>query len=105
MKITLLRFILLGTLLSTFLLSFSTNKYISPKEKEVGIDTVGIQSRPSSISIPMEIDIQEIESMINNRLKGEIYTDNSFENNNTDNLMLRVWKMDNFSITVENNEL
>lgn len=53
----------------------------------------------STINIPVALNLKELENKINREFKGVLYDDNSYENNNNDNLMLRVTKLDNFSIS------
>ncbi|MDP4282470.1 MAG: DUF4403 family protein [Bacteroidota bacterium] len=57
----------------------------------------------SDLNIPVEVRVETIEKMINRQLPGVLYNDNSFENNDHDNLMLRAWKKDNIRIQVEGN--
>jgi hypothetical protein len=61
--------------------------------------------KPSAISIPVEIDVKSVETMLNKELTGLIYEDNSLTNNNNDNLMVKVWKRDNFKIDMEGDQL
>jgi hypothetical protein len=53
----------------------------------------------SSLSIPVEIELAQINKLVNNSLKGLLYEDNSLENNGGDNLMLKVYKQEDISIT------
>jgi len=47
----------------------------------------------SVLNVPVEIPISEIETQINNQIKGLIYDDNSYEDENNDNLKAKVWKI------------
>lgn len=60
---------------------------------------------PSVINVPLEMDIHDIETLLNNELQGLIYEDNSLDNNGGDNLMVKAWKKENFKLSLENNEL
>ncbi|GHB58843.1 DUF4403 family protein [Persicitalea jodogahamensis] len=47
----------------------------------------------SSINIPVEMPLIEMERQINAQLNGLIYEDNSYDDFDTDNLKAKVWKM------------
>ena len=47
----------------------------------------------SSINIPVEMPLIELERQINSQLNGLIYEDNSYDDNDNDNLKAKVWKM------------
>ncbi|SEJ11406.1 protein of unknown function [Dyadobacter sp. SG02] len=47
----------------------------------------------SVLNVPIEIPVAEIEKQINNQIKGLIYDDNSYEDENNDNLKAKVWKI------------
>lgn len=53
----------------------------------------------STISVPVEIELSQINKLVNNSLKGLLYEDNSLENNGGDNLMLKVYKQDDITIS------
>ncbi|MDO9512737.1 MAG: DUF4403 family protein [Bacteroidales bacterium] len=59
----------------------------------------------SVISLPVNLDIGELENLINSRLKGLIYEDNSLTDNGGDNLMVKAWKRDNIRLSMMGNEL
>jgi hypothetical protein len=63
------------------------------------------QLKSSIIGVPVEISIKDLEAKINKELVGLMYEDNSFENNNNDNLKVSAWKRDNFIIELNGNEL
>ncbi len=57
-------------------------------------------NRPlSTINIPISLTIKELETSINKQFNGILYSDDSYENNNNDNLILRVKKIDPFKIS------
>ena len=62
-------------------------------------------SKPSNIIIPLSIDILDLEKKVNKELNGLIYEDNSLEDNNNDNLMVKAWKKDYFNIYVNGNSI
>ncbi|NIJ53180.1 DUF4403 family protein [Dyadobacter arcticus] len=47
----------------------------------------------SVLNIPVEIPVSEIENQINAKIKGLIYEDNSYEDDDNDNLKAKVWKI------------
>lgn len=47
----------------------------------------------SVLNVLVEIPVAEIEKQINNQIKGLIYDDNSYEDENNDNLKAKVWKI------------
>ncbi|TLU99347.1 DUF4403 family protein [Dyadobacter luticola] len=47
----------------------------------------------SVLNVPVEIPVSEIENQINAKIKGLIYEDNSYEDDNNDNLKAKVWKI------------
>ncbi|WP_353718046.1 DUF4403 family protein [Dyadobacter sp. 676] len=47
----------------------------------------------SVLNLPVEIPVEEIEAQINNKITGLIYDDNSYEDENNDNLKAKVWKI------------
>lgn len=53
----------------------------------------------SSISIPVSISVLEINRLINNSVKGTIYEDNSFTDNNNDQIKVKVDKKGNIKLT------
>lgn len=61
--------------------------------------------KPSTILVPVEIDVKSVETLLNKELNGLIYEDKSLTNNNNDNLLLKVWKRDNFKIDMEGDQL
>jgi hypothetical protein len=54
----------------------------------------------SEINVPVSIPIKNINAKLNKELQGLIYEDNSLDNNDGDNLMLKVWKANDFKINV-----
>jgi len=47
----------------------------------------------SVLNVPVEIPVSELENQINTKIKGLIYEDNSYEDDNNDNLKAKVWKI------------
>lgn len=68
-------------------------------------DTVKVQKIPSTISIPFDISMNDIEKQINNAITGLIYEDNSYDNDNKDNFKCKVWKKSNIVIPAATNDV
>lgn len=79
-----------------------TTKITRPEEKYIAPE---INLEPSVINIPFYFNTNDIQKTINSKLTGLLYEDNSFENNDMDNLMVKAWKKEDFSLSLENNTL
>lgn len=47
----------------------------------------------SVLNVPVEIPVSEIENQLNAKIRGLIYEDNSYEDDDNDNLKAKVWKI------------
>lgn len=85
--------------------SCHSNKVINPKQPEETYTQVSTQpvSQLSVINVPVTIPIAEVEKQINKQVKDLIYEDVSLENNEGDNLLLKVWKREPITIRAVNN--
>ena len=54
----------------------------------------------STLNVPVEMPVSELELQLNNSIKGLIYEDNSYEDDQ-DNLKARVWKLDRIRIVAK----
>lgn len=68
-------------------------------------DTVLVQKIPSTISIPFDIAMSDIEKQINSTVNGLIYEDNSYTDDSNDNFKCKVWKKSNILITAATNDV
>ena len=59
----------------------------------------------STINIPVEFDIKNLEKLVNRQFSGLVYADTSFENNDNDDLMIKAWRMGDFRVSMIGNEL
>ncbi|MFN8355790.1 MAG: DUF4403 family protein [Spirosomataceae bacterium] len=76
----------------------------APKESYRYTDKqVKSERYPSMISVPFEITMAEVERQLNANLQGVIYEDNSYDDDNQDNFMCRVTKLNAISATAQNN--
>lgn len=57
----------------------------------------------STINVPFEITMAEVERQLNANLQGLIYEDNSYDDNNQDNFMCKVTKLRNITATAQDN--
>lgn len=74
----------------------STDK-TSPKapmeEYQYSDSQIQSEKHLSVVNIPVEIPVSEIENQVNAKIKGLIYEDNSYEDEEHDNLKAKVWKL------------
>ncbi|RMG20959.1 MAG: DUF4403 family protein [Bacteroidetes bacterium] len=56
-------------------------------------------------NLPIIIEVDQIEQKVNERVRGTIYVDNSYKNNNGDNIKLRIRKLDRIRVAVEANRI
>jgi hypothetical protein len=59
---------------------------------------------PSTISLPVEMKVTALETLLNRQLTGLIYSDTSLDNNGGDNIMVKAWKKDNIKLGFENGQ-
>jgi len=69
----------------------------APAETYTSVQAV-VQRQLSSVNIPVEISLAEIEQAVNHQLRGLLYEDNSLDDNNQDNVMFKVWKRDSIHV-------
>jgi len=55
----------------------------------------------SVMNVPVEMPIAELESQLNNQIKDLIYEDNSYEDDEQDNLKAKVWKLDKIRVVAK----
>jgi hypothetical protein len=60
---------------------------------------VVFEKKPSVISIPIDISIEDLQGKINSGMPNLIYEDNSFEDNQNDELKAKVWRKGNLIFT------
>jgi hypothetical protein len=59
-----------------------------------------VVNRPlSTINIPISLTIKDLENAINKQFNGVLYNDDSYENNDNDNLIVRVKKIEAFQLS------
>ncbi|MFD1818460.1 DUF4403 family protein [Pseudarcicella hirudinis] len=82
----------------------STTQITDPKAPKEAYSYNGkqVEKYLSTISVPFEISMTDVEKQINNNVKELIFEDNSMDDNNFDNFMCRVTKKQNISVTAEN---
>ena len=87
--------------LSLFIASCATNRLNIEKPKESYIEP-SIEKKMSTIGMSLDIDMPSLEKSINALLPSLLYEDNSMED---DNLMLKVWKVQNIRFSISGNKL
>jgi hypothetical protein len=97
--------IILSCLVVFEIMAFTSCNTLKTTVPPVNSTTPVINLKSSIISIPVEVDIKDLEVKINKDLPGLLYQDNSFEDNNNDNLKLSAWKKENFTFSLTGNEL
>ncbi|MFZ4412776.1 MAG: DUF4403 family protein [Bacteroidales bacterium] len=86
----------------SFLMSCKSLKISRPEEAYVAPDYA---PKTSVINLPFYINLIDLQNTINKKFSGLIYEDNSLEDNNNDNIMVKAWKKEDFTINFENNLL
>ncbi len=61
-----------------------------------------VEKNISTIGIPFEITMADVERQINATVKDLVFEDNSMEDNNYDNFMCKVYKRENIVVTTQN---
>ena len=61
-----------------------------------------VEKNVSTIGIPFEISMADVERQINASVIDLVFEDNSMEDNNYDNFMCKVYKRDNIVVTTQN---
>ncbi len=59
---------------------------------------------PSTISLPVEMKVTSLEALLNRKLDGLLYEDNSLDDNGGDNIMVKAWKKENIKLNFENGQ-
>ncbi|MDX9907819.1 MAG: DUF4403 family protein [Mariniphaga sp.] len=96
--------ILLLSLLAVLLFNgcSTTNKIEKPAESYQLTASV---LEPSTINLSFEARLSDIQNALNEALTGLIYEDNSLEDNERDNLMVKAWKEGNILLALKRNVL
>jgi len=88
--------------LSSILMSCKSLKIQRPEEAYVSPE---YSPKSSVINLPFYINLIDIQNSINKKFSGLLYEDNSLEDNDFDNIMVKAWKKEDFYINYENNQL
>src|ERR1035437_452535 len=59
----------------------------------------------SVINLYADLEVAKLEALVNSQIDSVLYDDNSFEDHDGDNLMLKAWKDGQVSLKFENDEL
>lgn len=85
-----------------FLIS-SCGKKIRPEKPDSVAITRYFENELSFVHIPFEMHLSELESTINKQVTDVLYDDDSFDNNDEDNLKLKVTKIKPITISAKDN--
>jgi hypothetical protein len=92
-------------LLAFLVWSCQPSRFEPKKPEEKYSDSqASIPKLVSVVNIPIEISVAEIQHQINTQVQSLIYEDNSLEDNDNDNLLMKVWKRENIQVEVTNDE-
>jgi len=94
-----------SVLVFSILLALGACKTTEPTRPSESYITPDYKPLVSTISLPLEMDMKSVETLLNQKLTGLIYEDNSLDNNGGDNIMVKAWKKDNIKIALTNNQL
>jgi Domain of unknown function (DUF4403) len=61
-----------------------------------------VEKHLSTISVPFEVTMPDVERQINANLKDLLFEDNSMDDNNYDNFMCKVWKRETITVSAQN---
>ena len=75
-----------------------------PPEEKYNATSSSVPQLVSVINIPVAIPVAELERKINAQVAGLLYADSSLENNNRDELMLKVWKREAIRLETANGQ-
>ncbi len=94
-------------LFSIAIISFNSACKVKTAYPPVPTKVAAVQAnRPlSTINLPVSLEIEDLQDAVNKQFKGVLYNDNSFENNNDDNLILKVTKIADFSISAKGDKI
>lgn len=94
-------------LFSIAIISFNSACKVKTAYPPVPTKVAAVQAnRPlSTINLPVSLEIEDLQDAVNKQFKGVLYNDNSFENNNDDNLILKVTKIADFAIAAKGDKI
>jgi hypothetical protein len=84
---------------------FNSCRTIKPERPDEYYSDVALKPAVSTINVPIEFDVKELEKIFNKEYQGLIYSDTSFSDNKNDGLKLKAYKSDNITFTVDGNQL
>nr|WP_293833536.1 DUF4403 family protein [uncultured Arsenicibacter sp.] len=92
--------LLLGFLVSC---QSKTGTRLDPKAPKETYSRTAMEVRDekylSTVNVPVSISMKDVQQQINAQINGLIYEDNTFEDNNQDNFMVKVWKRQPILVT------
>jgi hypothetical protein len=79
----------------------SCSKKIQPEKPSENYVNNEFQPEISNITIPIEIEIAKLNTIVNKNINGLLYEDNDLNNNNGDNLLFKVFKYSDILIEIK----
>ena len=99
-KTLLLKTLLLLSISLSFIGCKTSVNVQAPKESYIATP---FTPRSSVVSMTTETKISDIQKSINAQISGLIYEDNSLDNNNSDNVMVKAWKQGDIRLSMDDN--
>jgi hypothetical protein len=106
MKGQIFRLLFLFLIVNCFVSCHSIRPVAPPHVSEIP----ELNLKPSSINVPVVIDMKDLEAKINKEFNGLVYENNNLEGNqlstgNYQRIMVKAWKKDDFSIALIGNRI
>ncbi len=95
----------LSFLLMTPLFVLSQRNADIKVEESYSAPVLRFEKKPSIISLPLDISIDDVQSQINKGLPELIYEDDSFEDNKNDDFKIKVWRKGDLVFTSLKNDV
>jgi hypothetical protein len=89
-------------LISVVIISHSCSTTLPTEKPAEKYTAFNYEPLPSNISLPVEMKVPALETLLNRQLNGLIYEDNSLDDNGGDNLMVKAWKKEDIKLSFEN---
>ncbi|MDQ3534218.1 MAG: DUF4403 family protein [Bacteroidota bacterium] len=86
------------TILVFFLITLHACKTLKPLKPEEAYPSLPNQKNLSTINIPIDFPLSELEKQINKQVAGLIYEDDGGNQSKRENFHFKVWKRDNISV-------
>lgn len=99
------KMVVLSALLSVVLFTGCKTRITAEKPKESYLEKRSYNKLPSVINVPVEIPVNDLEVLVNKNINGVIYEDQSYADNDGDNLKYVIKKYAPFEFYAKGNNL